>query len=149
MIVWRWRWNAIKCNRILSKLSCLFEVFIQKTTRRYAFVVHRTPLDAECNRRRPIDYQLFGSDCRVEYAKDRSHLTTRSQTFDRQTIVVSQIPDNVTEKDLYNLFVGCDTLKYCPPRTIYHPGTSTSNVKNKTFPGWVWFWCKIVQDRFM
>ncbi|UJR12825.1 hypothetical protein I4U23_016999 [Adineta vaga] len=38
---------------------------------KYAFVLHRTSQDAESNLQRPIDFDLFGPKCRVEYARGK------------------------------------------------------------------------------
>ncbi len=97
---------------------------------RYAFVLHRTFRDAEHNLQRPIDYDLLGPKCRIEYANGYSAPFHNHYNFDNKTLVVSRIPGNVSENDLHRLFAGCRTVKYCPARNI-HLSTTMMETKNK------------------
>jgi hypothetical protein len=98
---------------------------------RYAFVLHRTPREAERNLRRPINFHLLGHKCRVEYANDSSALSNNHQSFGNRKLMVARIPQNVTEIELHHLFVNCHLLKYCPAR-IVHSGATTTKMKNNS-----------------
>jgi hypothetical protein len=74
-------------------------------------------LQAERNRKQPVDYLLFGPDYRVEYAKKNSHLSNKHVDSHTWNVVVKHIPENVTEQCLRNLFVGCQFMRYIPART--------------------------------
>jgi len=102
---------------------------------RYAFVVHRTYSETEKNRRRPINYRLFGSECRVDYVDKDFHARYEQQSC---TIVVTHIPENVNENELRRIFVGCQSLKYYPGRTAHFiEGESTKIPHNKILLGYV------------
>ena len=92
---------------------------------RYAFIVHRTSQAAKRNLQRPIDFHRFGSECRVEYAKNGPTPSNDQQDFDQKKIVVSRIPKDVCEIDLHHLFANCDVIQYCPARTVHIATTST------------------------
>jgi hypothetical protein len=97
---------------------------------RYAFVYHRTCQEAERNLRLPINYQLFGPACDVEYANDCSTLCNNHQIFDNKKLIVRRIPENIDENDLHNLFINCHVLKY-------YPATMMKNKsKNKILTGY-------------
>lgn len=99
---------------------------------RYALVIHRTTLQAEKNEKRPMDHQLFGSDCRVEFAKNPR------ETSIPYNIAVTCIPEDVTESELRKLFTDCDALKYCPARSVQKSiDTDTSVHQNKILRGYV------------
>ena len=97
---------------------------------RYAFVVHHTSEKAERNRRRRINFHLFGPKCRVEYAHGCSSLSNNHQNFGNRKLMVARIPGNVNEDDLHNLFANCHILKYFPARTV-HRATTTAETKDK------------------
>lgn len=102
---------------------------------RYAFVLHNTSREAKRNLRRPIDHILFGPECHVEYASDRSHLPIRHQLYDKRTVAVNKIPANVSENDLRCLFSNGYLLKYCPAHTVHHTATTMATM-NKTKVLW-------------
>jgi RNA recognition motif-containing protein len=96
---------------------------------RYAFVVYHTFRDAEHNLRRPIDYDLLGPKCRIEYASYHSTVSDSRHSFDNKTLVVRRIPDNVSENDLRRLFVDCRSVNY------YSAVTKATKSKNKILLG--------------
>ena len=103
---------------------------------RYAFILYRTTEEAKCNFLRPIDYILLGSECHVKYASYSSFLPMDHQSCDKQTVVVTSIPENVSEDDLRHLFPNCCISKYCPARTVQCMSISTEIPgKIKTFWG--------------
>lgn len=94
---------------------------------RYAFVVHRTYHDALRNLERFHNSHPFGSQCYVEFTKDKSN-----QTNDiNKKIMVSRIPLNVNRNDLHNLFGNCHIIDYCPARFIQ----STIEIQTKILWG--------------
>ncbi len=102
----------------------------------YAFVLHRTARNAECNRRRPINRLIFGYNCHVEYANSPSHLFSEPQIAEIWNVTVRQIPENITEECLRNLFLGCHSMKYIPARVINNvKTTATSTTENKLLWG--------------
>jgi len=104
---------------------------------RYAFIFHRTTQEAERNFLKPIDYYLLGSECCMEYAVDRSAPSSDHQSFDNKTLLVRWIPENVSEHDLYHLFVGCYITKYCPSHSTHRSATTTGTKnKNKILSGY-------------
>jgi hypothetical protein len=82
-------------------------------------VCHRTYQQAERNRRKPIDFQIFGPECRVKIAYDRAYARMKEGLCNKLNIVVTRIPENVSEQALRGLFEGCYSLKYCPAHTVY------------------------------
>lgn len=126
---------TIKRYRITPDLKYTIKyiifILIQLIFFRYAFVIHRTTRDAMRNLQRPIDFHIFGLECRVEYARNYSNLPHDQQNFDQKKIVVSHIPLNVYERDLQNLFVNCRVIEFCPARTI-HPATTTARAEDKS-----------------
>ncbi len=64
---------------------------------RYAFIRHRTFRDAERNRQQPINYDLLGPKCRIEYANDHSAPFHNYGNFDNKTLMVRRIPNDVSE----------------------------------------------------
>ena len=103
---------------------------------RYAFVFHRTSREARRNLLRPIDRYMFGSECRVEYARFRSAPTNVQESIDQNKVRVGQIPKNVSKNDLRRLFDNCHVVEYCPARTV-HLSITTTEGKNteQTLPG--------------
>ena len=97
---------------------------------RYAFVLHRTFRDAKHNLQRPINYNVLGPKCCIEYANNYPVSSHNYHSYDKKTIMVSRIPGNVSENDLHRLFIGCRIIKYCPARYVYRTGT-TAATKNK------------------
>lgn len=79
---------------------------------RYALVFHRTAAQAKKNKERPIDHQLFGFQCNVEFKKNPREVSVP------YNIAVTRIPENVTESELRTLFVDCDSLIYFPARSV-------------------------------
>lgn len=103
----------------------------------YAFVLHRQSQQAEYNRRRSINHLIFGDNCRVEYSnKNNDHFIDKKHS-DKSKIVVRQIPENVSEEHLRNLFSGCHALLYFPARVINKakPENSASINKNRVLLG--------------
>ncbi|CAF1480701.1 unnamed protein product [Adineta ricciae] len=80
----------------------------------YAFILHRTAHEAEMNLRRPIDLQILGSECQIEYAGKCISRANISESIEQKKVIVRQIPENITEQNLYELFRHCQILKYCP-----------------------------------
>ncbi len=116
--------------------NCLLFYYNQYSFHRYAFVLHRTALNAEYNLKRPIDRFIFGSNCHVEYANSRFYRFSEHQTTNTWSIIVRKIPENITEEYLRNLFIGCHSMKYAPARAINKTKrTVTSNTKNKLLWG--------------
>jgi RNA recognition motif-containing protein len=57
---------------------------------------------------RPVNHTVLGTQCRIEYANDYPKYTSiNDQLQDQKTIVVTKIPGNFTEKDLYSVFGNC------------------------------------------
>lgn len=104
---------------------------------RYAFVYHRTSHEAERNLRRPIASDLLGRNCRVEYANNCSRRCDNDEIFDTKKVVITGIPQNVSEHDLRHLFVNCHILSYCTARDIQKTiMTTTIEKKRKTLWGY-------------
>ncbi|CAF3948506.1 unnamed protein product [Adineta steineri] len=98
---------------------------------KYAFVVHRTHERARRNFRQSINRSLLGSQCRVEFANHSlNHTNNHENMENKKKLVISRIPENVNENNLYNLFENCQILKYCPARVI-SSSTTTINTKEK------------------
>ncbi|CAF1205311.1 unnamed protein product [Adineta steineri] len=103
---------------------------------KYAFILHGTIEEAKCNLSRSIDYIRLGSKCRIKSVDYSSSLPVDDQSYDKQTIAVTKIPENVSEDDLHRLFPSCRISKYCPPRTVRRKTVSTeSSGKTKTLWG--------------
>lgn len=121
-------------SNILSKVmnKYLFFSTIKSRSRicRYAFIVHRTFRDAQYNLQQPIDYNVLGPKCYIEYANDYPASSYNYHNYDRKTIMVSRIPDDVSKNDLYRLFIGCRTIKYYSARYVHRAGT-TMAIKNE------------------
>jgi hypothetical protein len=60
-------------------------------------------LAAERNWRRHINDRV-GDTCRVENANQKGQPFVEKRTFDKQKIVVKQMPENINGKQLRNLF---------------------------------------------
>ena len=84
----------------------------------YAFVAHRTSVEAEYNRKQPIDYRLFGSDCSIEYIKKNDDRFNINENSNQWNIVVRQVPENVTEESLKSLFIDSHSMMYIPARRV-------------------------------
>ncbi|CAF4000479.1 unnamed protein product [Adineta steineri] len=82
----------------------------------YAFIFHRTNLQAEYNQKRGIKSSQFGSNCQIEFVKNLSELSNENKVNENWNIVIKQIPENVTENDLKNLFFNSNQIKYIPAR---------------------------------
>ncbi|CAF0719343.1 unnamed protein product [Adineta steineri] len=118
------------CRKIILKQSQI------PPYHKYAFVYHRTNRQAEYNRKRRINRLLFGHNCHVEYATGRSQTSNRNQISETWNIAVRQVPENITEDLLHNLFIGCQSMKYVPARTVHNTKTSvTSATKTKLLWG--------------
>lgn len=103
---------------------------------RYAFVLHRTSRDAKHNLQRAINYNVLGPKCCIEYANNDPVSSYNYHSYDKKTIMVSRIPDNVCKNDLHRLFIGCRTIKYYPARYVHRTGTATvTKNKNKLLLG--------------
>ncbi|CAF1192411.1 unnamed protein product [Adineta steineri] len=96
---------------------------------KYAFILHGTAEEAQHNFSQSIDYIRLGSECYFKYAGYSSLLPENHQSCDKQKVVVTNIPENVSEDDLRHLFPNCRISNYCPPRTVplKHVSTKTSN----------------------
>ncbi|CAF1522863.1 unnamed protein product, partial [Adineta steineri] len=79
--------------------------------------------DAAVNLRRPIDLHLLGPACQIEYANKRTIHASSQQNLDKKKILVCQIPSNVSENDLRQLFGNCHLEKYYPAVIIFHEAT--------------------------
>ncbi|CAF1240271.1 unnamed protein product [Adineta steineri] len=84
----------------------------------YAFIFHRTNLQAEYNRKRVISSLPFGSNCQIEFVKNLDELSNENKVNENWNIVVKKIPENVTENDLKNLFSNSNQIKYIPPKIV-------------------------------
>lgn len=103
---------------------------------RYAFIVQKTAKEAKRNFLKPIDHNLLGPDCRVKYGRNSgSLLPIGYRPCDDRTVVVKNIPDNVSENDIRRVFPDCHVSKYCPARTVYRTATSTA-VANRAKALW-------------
>jgi RNA recognition motif-containing protein len=92
--------------------------------------------EAKRNHLRPIDYIRLGPECHVKYVGDSPSRPIRHRLCDERTIVIKNIPENVSENDLRRLFPNCYISKYCPARTVHRMATSTTVTnKSKTFWG--------------
>ncbi|UJR18817.1 hypothetical protein I4U23_021944 [Adineta vaga] len=89
----------------------------------YAFIFHRTNLQAEYNRKRAINSSRFGSNCQIEFVKNLSELSNENEFNENWNIVVKQIPENVTENDLKKLFFNSNQIKYIPARIVQKSNT--------------------------
>ncbi|CAF0760625.1 unnamed protein product [Adineta steineri] len=115
---------TIKQNRSVSYLK-------------YAFVDYRTSEQAQRSLYRGVDRSLLGHECRVEYATGQSNISKNHQSIDNKKVVISKIPENVSEDDLHRLFAHGRILKYCPARHIhFSPTTTRSEVKDKILTGY-------------
>ncbi|CAF2145954.1 unnamed protein product [Rotaria magnacalcarata] len=97
---------------------------------KYAFVYHRRFQEAKHNLRRPINFNLLGDECHVEYANACSNISNHYQISSKRKLAIKKIPYNANEDDLQRLFVNCRILKYCPARITYST-TPTIGKKNK------------------
>ncbi|CAF1268535.1 unnamed protein product [Adineta steineri] len=133
--------HFIGCIKVTLK-PCKSETYLK-----YAFIEHRTIKEAECNFKRPLNYLLFGSKSYVKYAGDSSSLPIGYRFDNERTIVVKNIPENVTEDDLRQLFINCSISKYCPSRKIHHTTLSASIMnKIKTLLGYAFLVYNTVQE---
>jgi hypothetical protein len=126
---------TIKRHRIIPHLKyaihILFTtVLIQYLFLRYAVIRHRTFQEAECNLQRAVNFNLLGPECRVEYAHDRSTFSNNHQSCEKKKVVVSRIPENVSENELRRLFGNCHILRYRPARTVHLAATTTHTNRN-------------------
>ncbi|CAF1162180.1 unnamed protein product [Adineta steineri] len=90
----------------------------------YAFIFHRTNLQAEYNRKRVISSSHFRSNCQIEFVKNLSQLSNKNEVNEKWNIVITQIPENVTENDLKNLFFNSYQIKYIPARIVQKSNTN-------------------------
>ncbi len=116
--------------------------------RRYAFVHHRTAWKAEYNRKRPINHLIFGSNCYVEYANSHSHVFSKPQIAKIWNVTVRQIPKNITEECLHNLFIRCHSMKYISARIINNMKTTVISI-TKSRLLWGWVLCFITSVNFL
>ncbi|UJR18773.1 hypothetical protein I4U23_005679 [Adineta vaga] len=96
----------------------------------YAFIFHRTHIQAEFNRKKVIHSSCFGSNCKIKFIKNLSELSNENKCDENWNIVIKQIPENVTENDLKKLFFNSNQIKYIPSRMV-----QKSNTNYKTLPG--------------
>ncbi|CAF1150636.1 unnamed protein product [Adineta steineri] len=92
---------------------------------RYAFITHRTAREAEVNLRRSINVHLLGPACHIGYANKRTIRDSSQQSLNKKEILVHQIPPNVSENDLRQLFGNCHVEKYYSAAIISHEATMT------------------------
>ncbi|CAF1367312.1 unnamed protein product [Adineta steineri] len=97
----------------------------------YAFIFHRTNLQAEYNRKRVINSLPFGSNCKIDFVKSLSQLSNENELNENWNIVVKKIPENGTENNLKIFFFNSNQIKYIPARII-----QTSNTKQKILFGY-------------
>ncbi|CAF1505511.1 unnamed protein product [Adineta steineri] len=90
----------------------------------YAFIFHRTNLQAEYNRKRAIKSSQFGSNCKIDFVKSLSQLSNENEFNENWNIVVKKIPENVTENDLKKLFFNSNQIKYIPARNVQKSNTN-------------------------
>ncbi|CAF1635158.1 unnamed protein product [Adineta ricciae] len=95
----------------------------------YAFIFHRTNHQAEFNRQRfLLNPSIFGAKSQIKFAKT---LPDEDQVDEIWNLVVRQIPENVSEIDLKNLFFNCEKIKFIPGRSI-----EKSKSNSKFLPGY-------------
>ncbi|CAF3764407.1 unnamed protein product, partial [Adineta steineri] len=99
----------------------------------YVFVFHRTNFQAEYNRKRAIKSSQFGSNCKIEFVKSLSQLSNENELNENWNIVIKQIPKNVTENDLKNLFFNSNQIKYVPARIVQTPNTNSKTLFGYAF----------------
>ncbi|CAF1553607.1 unnamed protein product, partial [Adineta ricciae] len=103
---------------------------------KYAFVDYHTSEQAQHGLYQRVDRSLLGHECRVEYAICQPNISKNHQSIDNKKIVVTQIPENVSENDLRRLFRQCRILKYSPARFLHRPPTVTrTKCKDKILLG--------------
>ncbi|CAF1128953.1 unnamed protein product [Adineta steineri] len=108
----------------------------QTQINKYAFILHGTAEEAKHNFAQSIDYIRLGSGCRVKYAGDSSCLPEDHQSHDKQKVVVTNIPEDVSEDDLRHLFPNSRVSSYCPARTVLRKTVSTKiSGRHKTLWG--------------
>ncbi|CAF1415028.1 unnamed protein product [Adineta steineri] len=90
----------------------------------YAFIFHRTNLQAEYNRKRTIKSSQFGSNCQIEFVQNLSQFSNENEFNENWNIVVKKIPENVTENDLKKLFFNSNRIKYIPTRNVQKSNTN-------------------------
>ncbi|CAF1328965.1 unnamed protein product [Adineta steineri] len=133
--------HFIGCIKVTLK-PCKSETYLK-----YAFIEHRTIKEAECNFKRSLNYLLFGSKCYMKYTGDSSSLPIGYRFDNERTIVVKNIPQNVTEDDLHQLFINCSISKYCPSRIVHHRTLSAPIMnKTKTLSGYAFLVYNTVQE---
>ncbi|CAF1408689.1 unnamed protein product [Adineta steineri] len=91
---------------------------------RYAFISHGTAEEAKHNFNQPTDYIRLGPECCVKYVDYSSFLPADHQSYDKQTIAVTNIPENVSEDDLRRLFPNSRISNYYQARTIHRKSAS-------------------------
>ncbi|CAF1004261.1 unnamed protein product [Adineta steineri] len=108
----------------------------QTSSLKYAFVEHKTREQAKSNFLRPINYIRLGSECVVKYAGDTSFLSGDGRFYNKQTIVITNIPENVSEDDLRHLFPNSRVSNYGPAKIVRRKSISIeSSGKIKTLWG--------------
>ncbi|CAF0799875.1 unnamed protein product [Adineta steineri] len=119
----------------------------QTSSFKYAFILHGTAEEAKHNFNQPIDYIRLGPECLVKYAGYSSPLPVNHQSYDKQTIAVTNIPENVSEDDLRHLFPNSRILNYCPVRTVERKTVPTgSSNKMKILWGYAFLHYNTVQQ---
>ncbi|CAF1412838.1 unnamed protein product [Adineta steineri] len=97
----------------------------------YAFIFHRTNLQAEYNRKRAITSSQFGSNCQIEFVKNLEELSNDNKLNENWDIAIQQIPESVTENHLKKIFFNSNKMKYIPARNV-----QTSNTNQKMLLGY-------------
>ncbi|CAF4174990.1 unnamed protein product, partial [Adineta steineri] len=92
---------------------------------KYAFILHGTAEQLKHKFSRSIDYIRLGPECCVKYVDYSSFLPADHQSYDKQTIAVTNITENVSEDDLHRLFPNSRISNYCPARTIHRKSASS------------------------
>ncbi|CAF3700836.1 unnamed protein product [Adineta steineri] len=113
------RHHFIGCLKVTTKQYC------STAHLKYAFITHRTAREAEVNLRRSINVHLLGPACHIGYANKRTIRDSSQQSLNKKEILVHQIPPNVSENDLRQLFGNCHVEKYYSAAIISHEATMT------------------------
>jgi RNA recognition motif-containing protein len=103
---------------------------------RYAllFIEHTQKLE-RIDDELPINYRLFGSECRVDHVDKDFHARYKQPPC---TIVVTRIPENVNENELLSIFVGCQSLKYYSGCTAHFMQEESTKIPhNKILSGYI------------
>ena len=90
----------------------------------YATIRYKKVKDAKRDLVSPPNLASLGSKCTLTYEDEFALSISVDQTYNDRKIVVQNIPQDVTETDLQNLFPNCVISRYCPAKTIIRPDNS-------------------------